>query len=124
MNKTINNLNVFHVRDTTLLSRERVLSVDALRGFDMFWIIGGGDILTSLDKVFHNKITGFISEQLIHVDWFGFHFYDIVMPLFLFLVGISMVYSYRKRLSTEKSDAPLWKHTIKRIIILWFLGLS
>ena len=89
----------------------------------MFWIIGGGDILTSLDKVFHNKITGFISEQLIHVDWFGFHFYDIVMPLFLFLVGISMVYSYRKRLSTEKSDAPLWKHTIKRIIILWFLGM-
>ena len=123
MNKTINNLNVFHVRDTTLLSRERVLSVDALRGFDMFWIIGGGDILTSLDKVFHNKITGFISEQLIHVDWFGFHFYDIVMPLFLFLVGISMVYSYRKRLSTEKTDAPLWKHTIKRIIILWFLGM-
>jgi len=123
MNNTLNNLNVFHVKDTTLLSKERVISVDALRGFDMFWIMGGEGILMGLDKVFHNKISGFINEQLNHVEWFGFHFYDIIMPLFLFLVGISMVYSYRKRLSTEKSDIPLWKHTIKRIAILWLLGM-
>ena len=123
MNNIIKNLNVFQVKDPTLLSKERVISVDALRGFDMFWIIGGEGIFMGLDKVFHNNITGFINEQLNHVEWFGFHFYDIIMPLFLFLVGISMVYSFRKRLSNEKSDIPLWKHTIKRIALLWLLGM-
>jgi len=123
MNKLANKLNVFHVKDKTLLSKERVISVDALRGFDMFWIMGGEGIFMGLDKVFHNKISGFINEQLNHVEWFGFHFYDIIMPLFLFLVGVSMVYSFRKRLSTEKSDVALWKHTIKRVIILWLLGM-
>ena len=123
MNKLANKLNVFHVKDQTLLSKERVISVDALRGFDMFWIMGGEGIFMGLDKVFHNKISGFINEQLNHVEWFGFHFYDIIMPLFLFLVGVSMVYSFRKRLSTEKSDVALWKHTIKRVIILWLLGM-
>jgi len=123
MIKLIDKLNVFHVKDQTLLSKERVISVDALRGFDMFWIMGGEGIFMGLDKVFHNKISGFINEQLNHVEWFGFHFYDIIMPLFLFLVGVSMVYSFRKRLSTEKSDVALWKHTIKRVIILWLLGM-
>lgn len=123
MIKIIENLNVFHVKDATLLSKERVVSVDALRGFDMFWIMGGEGIFMGFDKVFHNKISGFINLQLTHVDWLGFHFYDVIMPLFLFLVGVSMVYSYRKRLSTEKSDFPLWKHTIKRIVILWLLGM-
>lgn len=122
--KILNNeFNKYHVRNSDFLSMERVISVDALRGFDMFWIIGGEGVFMGLDKVFHNKITGFINEQLNHVEWFGFHFYDIIMPLFLFLVGISMVFSYRRRLSAEKSDIPLWKHTVKRIIILWFLGM-
>lgn len=123
MTDLIKNLDVFHIKNSTLLSNERVISVDALRGFDMFWIFGGEGIFMGLDKVFHNKITGFINEQLNHVEWFGFHFYDIIMPLFLFMVGISMVYSYRKRLSNDKSEISLWKHTIKRFFILWFLGL-
>jgi len=123
MTDLIKSLDVFHIKNSTLLSNERVISVDALRGFDMFWIFGGEGIFMGLDKVFHNKITGFINEQLNHVEWFGFHFYDIIMPLFLFMVGISMVYSYRKRLSNDKSEISLWKHTIKRFFILWFLGL-
>ena len=123
MVKLLDNINIFSVRDPTLLSKDRVISVDALRGFDMFWIMGGEGIFMGLDEVFHNKISNFIYTQLTHSDWFGFRFYDIIMPLFLFLVGISMVYSFRKRLSTEKSDVPLWKHTIKRILILWILGM-
>jgi predicted acyltransferase len=123
MVKLFDNINVFSVKNTTLLSKERVISVDALRGFDMFWIMGGEGIFIGLDEVFNNKISEFIKTQLNHSEWFGFRFYDIIMPLFLFLVGISMVYSYRKRLSTEKSDIPLWKHTIKRVAILWILGL-
>lgn len=116
-------LEVFQVRNKTILSKERVISVDALRGFDMFWIIGGDIGFQALDKVFHNKLSGFIKVQFDHVEWLGFHFEDIIMPLFLFLVGVSMVYSFRKRLSNGSSDKSLWIHTIKRVIILWILGM-
>jgi len=114
---------VFQVRNTTVLSQERVTSVDALRGFDMFWIMGGDMIFQSLDPVFQNKISGFLKTQTDHVEWLGFHFYDIIMPLFMFLVGISMVYSTRKRISSGASDKSIWYHTIKRFFILWILGM-
>lgn len=123
MKNIFRNIELFQVRNKTRLSGERVLSVDALRGFDMFWIMGGDFIFKGLDNVFHNRISGFIKAQLDHVEWFGFHFYDIIMPLFLFLVGVSMVYSYRKRLTLVISDVPVWKHTIKRVLILWLLGM-
>jgi predicted acyltransferase len=114
---------VFQVRNKTILSRDRVVSVDALRGFDMFWIMGGDMAFKGLDNIFHNRVSGFLKEQMDHVDWLGFHFYDIIMPLFLFLVGVSMVYSYRKRLSDASSDKPIWRHTLKRVGILWLLGM-
>jgi predicted acyltransferase len=119
----VQNLDVFQVRNQTILSKGRVISVDALRGFDMFWIMGGDLAFKGLDNVFHNRISGFIKVQMDHVEWFGFHFYDIIMPLFLFMVGVSMVYSYRKRLSVATSDRQLWKHTVKRVAILWILGM-
>jgi len=116
-------LSVFQVRNQSILSKKRVISVDALRGFDMFWIMGGDLAFKGLDNVFQNRISGFIKEQMDHVEWFGFHFYDIIMPLFLFMVGVSMVYSYRKRLSLATTDRQLWKHTLKRVAILWILGM-
>ena len=119
--KFFSDIEVLQVRNRTVLSKERVISVDALRGFDMFWIIGGDIGFQSLDKVFHNKLSGFIKIQFDHVEWFGFHFEDIIMPLFLFLVGFSMVYSYRKRLGNATSDRSIWMHTIKRVVILWIL---
>lgn len=102
---------------------ERVVSVDALRGFDMFWIMGGHPIFLGLDNVFHNRITGFIKQQFDHVEWFGFNFWDIIMPLFLFLCGVSMAYSFKKRLSRGDSKRAIWMHTIKRVLLLWLLGM-
>jgi predicted acyltransferase len=103
---------------------ERVTSVDALRGFDMFWIIGGQKIFRSLDDVFHSSTTQWVSEQLDHADWFGFTFYDIIMPLFLYLVGISMVFSFTKRLGKDPSRKKLWKHILTRVFWLWVLGMA
>jgi predicted acyltransferase len=123
INNTLTKLDVFNVRNSTLHSNERVVSVDALRGFDMFWIMGGDIGFQALDNVFHNRFSAFIKLQFDHAEWLGFHFEDIIMPLFLFLVGVSMAYSFRKRLRNSASDKPLWKHTIKRILILWILGM-
>lgn len=101
----------------------RLLSVDALRGFDMFWIMGGEVIFKSLDIIFDNHTTDFIVTQLDHVEWLGFRFYDIIMPLFVWIAGVSMPFSYAARLGKNPSKTALWPHIIKRVIILWILGM-
>jgi predicted acyltransferase len=105
-------------------STGRVLSVDALRGFDMFWIMGGEVIFKSLDNIFHAPATRFISTQLDHVEWLGFRFYDIIMPLFVLLAGVSIPFAFSRRLGRVSSRAELWPHIIKRFLILWVLGMA
>lgn len=66
----------------------RLLSIDALRGFDMLWIIGGSQVVTGLSKA-----TGIgypAVESTFDHTWGQFHFYDLIMPLFLFIVGVVM----------------------------------
>ena len=81
------------------LPPNRVMSIDVLRGFDMFWIIGGERIFRSLHDIFDNPATAWISTQLTHVKWEGFRFEDLIMPLFLFIVGAVMPYAFEKRLT-------------------------
>ena len=88
----------------------RIESIDVLRGFDMFWIIGGGAIFASLHKVFNNDITATIKEQLEHVPWEGFRFEDLIMPLFMFIVGVVMPYSFSRRLERGHGGGRLFAH--------------
>ncbi|MDP4185253.1 MAG: DUF5009 domain-containing protein [Bacteroidota bacterium] len=101
----------------------RVLSVDALRGFDMFWITGGATIITALHGAVQSPFTKALSTQMDHVEWTGFHFFDIIMPLFLFLVGIAMPYSFSRRIQKGESKQHLLVHVFKRVLILWVLGM-
>jgi len=114
---------VMNSKGSDIASGGRLVSLDALRGFDMFWIIGGGAIFNSLDKIFHHPVTGFISQQLKHVEWEGFRFEDLIMPLFLFIVGAAMPFSFNKRLARGDSKKSLYLHIIKRVVILWILGM-
>ncbi len=114
-------LNQFSLKSGS--SAGRILSVDALRGFDMFWIVGGEIIFKSLDKIFQNSTTAWISLQLDHVEWLGFRFYDIIMPLFLFIVGVAMPFSFSKRLAAGDSKFKIMTHVVKRVITLWILGM-
>ena len=66
----------------------RLLSIDALRGFDMIWIAGAAQIVEGIDHIFDNSFTNAMCEQLHHVEWEGFAFEDIIMPLFMFLAGL------------------------------------
>src|SRR5205807_3522266 len=72
---------------------ERIQSIDALRGFDMFWIIGGDALFRALGKWADAPWGSVCREQLEHVEWAGFHFYDLIFPLFLFLVGAVIPFS-------------------------------
>lgn len=102
---------------------ERLKSVDALRGFDMFLIIGGVDIIRALHIPLQSPMTAAINVQLDHAEWVGFHFWDIVMPLFLLLVGVSIPFAFAKRLGDGASKASQWPHIIKRFVLLWILGM-
>ena len=101
----------------------RVMSIDALRGFDMFWIIGGYRIFTSLHDIFDHPVTAWINKQLSHVKWEGFRPWDLIMPLFLFVVGVVMPFSFNKRIARGDSKRQLYLHIVKRTLILFVLGM-
>jgi predicted acyltransferase len=107
----------------TLPKSARVVSLDALRGFDMFWIIGGGKMFRELAKQTSGGFSKILSSQLYHTDWQGFTAWDLIMPLFLFIVGAAMPFSFHKRLSQGQSRREIYLHVIKRTIILFILGM-
>ena len=102
---------------------QRLYSLDALRGFDMFWIMGGEEIVHSLAKITESPVMAAMSEQLTHPDWHGFHFYDLIFPLFLFLAGVATPFSVGKELEKGKSREQLLVRVIKRGLILVLLGV-
>lgn len=106
----------------TATPSERLESVDALRGFDMLWIIGGAEVLVSLCKA---SGIGFLSNMAVNFDhsWGQFHFYDLIMPLFLFIVGVVMPVSFRNRLKKGTTKKALYRHIFKRVVVLYILGL-
>jgi predicted acyltransferase len=112
-------------------SSTRLASLDALRGFDMFWIIGADWVIYYLTggnpygphQETHNRFLLFLRTQFLHVPWAGFHFYDLIFPLFLFMIGVSMPYSFNKRLQRGDCKKQLYAHVITRVAILIFLGM-
>ena len=123
-NPIMNILDRFHVTGKETFVSGRIESVDSLRGFDMFWIIGGEYFIKSIDNAVHSPATRLLSEQFDHVEWTGFRFYDIIMPLFLFIVGVSLPFSYKRRLQKNPDRTQLWGHIIRRFCILWILGMA
>lgn len=110
------------VESVEKVKSERLLSVDALRGFNMLWIAGGAAIIQSLHSIFKNDFTAAINEQLQHAAWIGFNFEDIIMPLFMFVVGVSMVFSFEKRLQKD-GRKKVYLHVVQRVGLLFILGM-
>lgn len=101
----------------------RLVSLDALRGFDMWWIIGGDQLLRSIAKASGKESLQWIPEQLQHVPWDGFHFIDLIFPLFLFLIGVAIPFSLEKRLARGDSLLRIHGHLLLRVAILVVLGM-
>ena len=108
--------------ETPAPKSERLLSLDALRGFDLFWIVGGHGILVALFKLTEWGWLGAIDGQLKHVDWNGFQAYDLIFPLFLFMAGVSTPYSLTRRL-TEGARSEVCRKIVQRGLILVLLGI-
>ena len=100
----------------------RIVSVDALRGFDMFWIIGGEQVAEALDKLGGGVVVSAIANQLKHVEWDGFRFYDGIFPLFLFLIGVSIVLSMDRMIATAGRHGAVMR-IVKRSVLLFVVGV-
>src|SRR3974377_1722615 len=100
----------------------RLMSVDALRGFDMFWIIGGDYLVRSLPATHDSPVTRELAAQMEHCEWAGLHFYDLIFPLFVFIVGVSLVFSI-SRILERKGRAAAVRRIVSRSVVLFFLGI-
>jgi len=101
----------------------RLYSLDALRGFDMFWIMGAEGIFEQMAKANGSTFWQAIANQFTHPAWDGFHFYDSIFPLFLFIAGAATPYSVGRELEKGKTKSQVMFRVIKRAIILVLLGL-
>ena len=106
-----------------VLPSPRLNSLDALRGFDMLWIIGADEVVHSLDKATGSPFWHGFAEQLTHPRWHGFAAYDLIFPLFIFLAGVSTPYSVGRELEKGKSHNELLWRVVKRGLILIALGM-
>jgi predicted acyltransferase len=102
---------------------KRLYSLDALRGFDMFWIMGGENIFVGLATLTGWPVFKWCAQQLEHVQWHGFVFYDMIFPLFLFIAGISFPFSLAKRTANNESRNSIYRHVFYRGLILVVLGI-
>jgi predicted acyltransferase len=104
------------------LSSHRLNSLDALRGFNMFWIIGAERIVHVLDRM-NLPGTQLLALQLKHTRWNGFAFYDLIFPMFIFLVGISATISIGRSRELGINNRRILRHIFSRTIKLFLLGL-
>jgi len=102
---------------------QRLRSLDALRGFDMFWIVGGGALLGAWADSNDWAWLDWAQSQTEHVEWNGFTFWDLIFPLFLFVAGVSLPLSFAARRAQGASDAGLAAHALRRGLTLVALGV-
>lgn len=109
--------------NTYSIPSNRLASLDILRGFDLFMLVFFQPVFVAF--VWHWKdvpVFSFLLHQFEHVNWEGFNAWDLVMPLFLFMVGAAMPFSFEKYRANPDKKA-VYKKITKRFIILFILGV-
>jgi len=101
----------------------RLLSLDALRGWDMFWIIGLDRLIRSVAKQTDSSALAAVSAQFQHVEWEGLRFYDLIFPLFLFMIGVSIPYAFARRLASGEARRGIYGHLLRRAAVLVLFGM-
>ncbi len=107
------------------LAPQRLMSLDALRGFDMFWIIGGEDVLQAIANLSGSsaRFRARVQRNTEHPEWNGFSFYDLIFPLFMFIAGVAIPFSFASHFAKGEGSARLHFRVIRRGIVLVLLGL-
>jgi predicted acyltransferase len=101
---------------------ERVTSIDFFRGFTMFLLAGEATLLYERFFEFNNGVMQFLGTQLSHHEWHGLHFWDLIQPFFMFIVGVSIPFAVANREKKGDSNKTITRHALKRSFLLLFFG--
>ena len=103
------------------MKKERLFSLDLLRGLDMILLTVIGPIVVGAHRVWHLP-DGFMA-QFKH-PWGGFTLWDVIMPLFIFMCGAAIPFALTSRLDENgRPTVAFWKHVLLRFAMLWLLGM-
>lgn len=111
------------MENNTTASQGRLLSLDALRGFDMMFIMGVAGIIFSICALFPDGADSWLALQMKHVSWNGFHHHDTIFALFLFISGMTFPFSLAKKREAGLSNGKITLGIVRRALVLFFLGL-
>ncbi|MBI4627049.1 MAG: DUF1624 domain-containing protein, partial [Verrucomicrobia bacterium] len=96
----------------------RLVSLDAFRGFTMFWLLGGKSLVVALAALSGLEI---IRDELNHSEWEGLRYYDLIWPSFMLMVGVSVPFSFARR-SLTQTRGEMLRDAWKRAAVLFLLG--
>ena len=100
------------------------MSLDVLRGFDMFWILGADAVVLALGALLDNPVGHALAGQMEHKVWAGFACYDLIFPLFVFISGVSLVFALPKTLAQLGRGGTIWRNLCcapQLILLRWVL---
>jgi predicted acyltransferase len=100
---------------------KRLVSLDAFRGWTMFWIVGGAALVSGLQALNPNPLINGVVYELNHTDWQGLRFYDLIWPSFMLMTGMSLPFSYAKR-SLTQTHRQIFMRVLRRFAVLFLLG--
>ncbi len=101
---------------------QRIASVDFFRGLTMFLLVGEGSRLYRIMQNADNNVLAFIGTQFSHQRWTGLHFWDLIQPFFMFIVGVAIPFAVANRIKKGDSSQKITLHAIKRAFLLLLFG--
>ena len=102
--------------------KKRLESLDVLRGADLFFLLAVGPIMRQLIKTLDVEWLNQCKWLFDHVEWQGFSPWDIIMPLFVFMTGITIPFALGRMREERTYSKALWR-ILRRVVILWVFGL-
>ncbi|MCR5570851.1 MAG: DUF5009 domain-containing protein [Bacteroidales bacterium] len=103
-------------------TEKRLLSLDALRGFDMLFIMGFASLVVACCALFPGGADCWLARQMEHVSWDGLRHHDTIFPLFLYLAGLSFPFSYAKQVARGRTRSQIYGKIFYRGFALVVLG--
>jgi predicted acyltransferase len=101
---------------------QRLESLDVLRGFDLFCLVALEGIMHPLARAINAPWFNKFMWNFDHIEWAGFSTWDIVMPLFMFMAGVSMPFAFA-RYKELSGKTVVYKRILKRVVLLWIFGM-
>ena len=102
---------------------KRLESLDILRGFDLFMLTAFGPILWAFSGTGNYPWLDPVLSQCNHAQWHGFLVWDMIMPLFMFMAGVSIPFAFGKYKEEQRSNGKIYLRILKRVLVLWVLGM-